>query len=224
MKKPVIFDLDGTLVDSAPDIHAATNALLRAMGYQPLSLRTVRGFIGNGIPKLVERAMRASDIEFTTARHKGLCDQFEAIYRQRPAVKSALYPGVREALETLRAQGRRLGICTNKNLDLTHQIIEALELAPLFDAVVGGDSLDVKKPDPAPYIEALRQLGVDAAIYVGDSEIDAATAKAAKAPFALFTEGYRKAAVAAIPHDFAFSDYERLVPMIEAMEQQESAA
>ncbi len=224
MKKPVIFDLDGTLVDSAPDIHAATNALLRAMGYQPLSYEIVRGFIGNGIPKLVERVMRASHIEFTPPRHQALCEQFEALYGERPAVRSRLYPGVRGMLETLRAQGRSLGICTNKSLGLTLQIIEALEIAPLFGAVIGGDSLDVKKPDPAPYFETLRQIGADAAIYVGDSEIDAATAKAAKAPFALFTEGYRKAAVAAIPHDFAFSDYERLVPMIEAMEQQESAA
>ncbi len=224
MKRGVIFDLDGTLVDSAPDIHAATNALLRAMGYQPLAYEIVVSFIGNGIPKLVERVMKASDIAFSDERHASLIAQFAALYGEHPADKTVFYPGVENMLKQLKSQGYALGVCTNKNLGLTKQVLGDMGIADCFGAVIGGDSLPQKKPDPAPFFACAKQLQVDEIIYVGDSEVDAQTAKAAKVPFALFTEGYRKTPVAAIPHDIGFSDFNQLDGLLAALFQAETAA
>jgi phosphoglycolate phosphatase len=222
--RAVIFDLDGTLVDSAPDIHAAANALLRSMGYQPLSLPTVRSFIGNGIPKLVERVMRASDIPMEAARHAGLVARFEDLYGAHPASLTVPYPGVRDSLRRLAEGGAVLGVCTNKNEGLSRQVLDGVGLGDLFDVVVGGDTLPVRKPDPAPFFACAERLGAGACVYVGDSEVDAATAEAAHVRFGLFTEGYRKTAVALIRHDFAFSDFSRLPALVETAFPQDSAA
>ncbi len=226
--KSVIFDLDGTLVDSAPDIAAAANALLRAMGYQPLPLETIVSFIGNGIPKLVERVMRASHIEFTTDRHAALTDQFTQLYAQKPAEKTVLYPGVSELLQHLSAQGYALGVCTNKAHGLTMQVLQGVGIAEFFTSIVGGDSLPVRKPDPTPLLESLRQLGgpdaINNAIYVGDSEVDAATASAAGLPFGLFTEGYCHTPFEDLEHDFAFSRFSDLADHLETLFQKDTAA
>lgn len=211
--KAVIFDLDGTLVDSAPDIHGATNALLREIGHQPLSDETVRGFIGNGIPKLVERVMRASEINLE--RHEDLTRRFSDIYAANPVERTVLYPSVRTLLKSLAAQGILLGICTNKNHSITCQVIEALEIDHFFGAVIGGDSLKQRKPDPAPLQECIRQLSAREVVYVGDSEVDGQTANAANVPFALFEKGYRKASVDEIPNDFVFGDFAELPSFIQ---------
>ncbi|NOX41365.1 MAG: phosphoglycolate phosphatase [Alphaproteobacteria bacterium] len=215
--KAVIFDLDGTLVDSVPDIHAAANALLRAMGYQPISYEILCSFVGNGIPKLVERFMRASHIDITAERHASLTAQFVDLYAAKPVEKTRLYAGVTDFLSDLKSRGHALGICTNKDHALTMQVLEGMEISKFFDVVIGGDTTPVKKPDPAPLYEAMRQLGAAKTLYVGDSEIDAATAVAADVPFALFTQGYRKSEVADIPHDLAFSDYGTLPSALERL-------
>ncbi len=220
----VIFDLDGTLVDSAPDIHAAANALLRAMGYQPVSFEILCSFVGNGIPKLVERLMRASHIELSEARQKSMTAKFVALYTAKPAVKTTLYPGVTQVLSGLKAQGYALGICTNKDRALALQVLDGMGISDFFSVVTGGDSLPVKKPDPAPLLDCARQLAARRVVYVGDSEIDAATAKAAATPFALFTEGYRKTPVATIPHDFAFSEFSALTGFVKTVFQAAPAA
>ncbi len=222
--KAVIFDLDGTLVDSVPDIHAAANALLRAMGYQPISYEILRSFVGNGIPKLVERVMRASHMDITPERHADLTAQFIDLYAAKPVAKSQLYSGVTDLLNTLKSRGYTLGICTNKDHALTMQVLEGMGISKVFDAVVGGDTMPVKKPDPAPLFEAMRQLGATQTLYVGDSEVDAATALAADLPFALFTEGYRKSAVSVIQHAFSFSEFSTLAEFVETVFQAETVA
>lgn len=211
--KAVIFDLDGTLVDSAPDIAAAVNALLRAMGYQPLSFEIISSFIGNGVPKLVERVMAASHIEYNSERHQDLTDQFIALYANKPAEKTVLYPGVAAMLKTLAADGYTLGVCTNKVHALTMQVLDGVGITDHFGSIIGGDSLPVAKPDPQPLLECISQLGADEIIYIGDSEVDSATASAAKITFGLFTEGYRKSPVEELAHDFAFDDFNAL-PML----------
>jgi phosphoglycolate phosphatase len=215
--KAVIFDLDGTLVDSAPDIHASANALLRAMGYQPLPYELVCSFIGNGIPKLVQRVMVASHIDFTDVRHAEMTETFTALYAEKPAAKTTLYPGVLGLLDHLKAQGFGLGVCTNKNHALTLQVLEGMGITDYFGSIIGGDSLSVRKPDPEPFHECARQLGAKDVLYIGDSEVDAATAKAANVPFGLFTEGYRKTAVALIPHSFAFSEFSMLASLMDGI-------
>ncbi len=209
--KAAIFDLDGTLVDSAPDIHAAANALLRAMGYPPLPYALVKSFIGNGIPKLVERIMAASDIAHDAERHADLTAKFSDLYARHPADRSTLFPHVRAVLIHLSAADIALGVCTNKSHGLAVQILQELGIASFFGSVIGGDSLPQRKPDPAPLRECARQLGATRLIYVGDSEVDAATAQAAGVPFALYTQGYRKTALDDLPHDRAFDDYRALL-------------
>lgn len=222
--KAVIFDLDGTLVESAPDIHAAANALLRAMGYQPLSYETVKSFIGDGIPKLVERIMRASDIEYEQERHAGLTATFVELYSRNPSERSELFSGALEVLTHFSKEGIVLGVCTNKNHDIAVQILQALGVEAFFDVVIGGDSLLQRKPDPAPLRECIRQLGATQVVYVGDGEVDAATAQAAEVTFALFTEGYRQSAVEDLPHDFAFGDYRNLLKFADGVFTTEKAA
>lgn len=204
--RSIVFDLDGTLLDSAPDLHAAASRLLGEAGKPALPLATVRSFIGNGIPALVARVVEtaglgAGDEDRLTAR-------FMAIYAEAPARLTRPFPGVPPMLTAFRAEGIRLGICSNKAEALTRQILADLKL-DLFDVVIGGDTLPQRKPDPAPLRECFARLGDDG-IFVGDSEVDGATAVAAGVPFALFTGGYRKSAVEAIPHCWAFGDFAAL--------------
>jgi phosphoglycolate phosphatase len=127
-------------------------------------------------------------------------------------------------LGELKSRGYVLGVCTNKDRDLAMQVLEGMGISGFFSAVVGGDTMPVKKPDSAPLLETIRQLGARDTLYVGDSEVDAETALAAKLPFALFTEGYRKSAVSVIPHSFAFSEFSVLAEFVQTVFQAETAA
>ncbi|MCC0076812.1 MAG: phosphoglycolate phosphatase [Rhodobacter sp.] len=211
MTGAIVFDLDGTLIDSAPDIAAAANRMLADIGQPPLDLATVTRFIGNGIPNLVRLVMEARGIP--ADQHPAMNDRMLAHYTAHPADLSRPYPGVVAALEAFRAAGYRLGVCTNKLHAPSMQILNALDLTRHFAVVIGGDSLPVKKPDPAPLHAAFSALG-EAALYVGDSEVDAETAANAGIRFALFTLGYRKTPVEELPHAFAFDDFTTLPGLI----------
>jgi phosphoglycolate phosphatase len=185
----VVFDLDGTLVDSAPDLHAAAAVLLAEEGRPPLDLPTVRSFIGHGVPALVGRVMAAR--ELAEADRARLTGRFSALYDATPARLTRAFPGAVEAVAALAAGGARLGLCTNKPMLPARRILEALGFAPHLSAVIAGDSLPVRKPDPAPLRAAFEALGAGGCrLYVGDSGIDAETAAQAGVPFALFLGGY----------------------------------
>lgn len=201
----IAFDLDGTLVDSAPDIAAAANRMLFSMGHAPLPLAQLTSFIGHGIPNLVHRVIDACALD--PALHPEMNARLVAEYGARPAELTRPYPGVVDMLIRLQAGEYALGLCTNKDLHLTLQILDALDLKRFFDVVIGGDSLSVKKPDPAPLQAAFAGLNGDPLLYVGDSEVDAQTALNSGVAFALFTEGYRQTPVAELRHRFAFSDH-----------------
>ncbi len=209
----LIFDLDGTLIDSAPDIQAAVNRMLAQEGLAPLDLRTVTSFVGNGLPKLVERVMARCGLD--PARHKHLTQVTLSFYNADPATLTRPYPGVPQALTALETAGHRLALCTNKPEAPARAILDDLGLARHFPVVVGGDTLAVNKPDPAPALECVRLMGGGAAAFIGDSEVDAATAEAAGLPFYLFTEGYRKSPVEALPHHAAFRDFADLPSLID---------
>jgi len=207
----VVFDLDGTLVDSAPDICAMANAVLAEAGAAPLTLAEARGFVGAGAGAFVARMRRARDLP--QADEPRLLARFLEAY-EGPVRHATLYPGVAEALGALAARGHALAVCTNKPRRPADVVLAHFGLAARFGAVVGGDSLPVRKPDPAPLRAAVDALGGGPALFVGDSEIDAETAARAGLPFLLFTEGYRHAPVAEVAHAAAFDHFDRLPALV----------
>lgn len=200
----IVFDLDGTLIDSAGDLRAALNLVLEAEGAAPVSLAETRSFIGHGIPNLVRAARVSRGID--SARQEAMTAAMFQHYQRAPAQLSGPYPGVIDCLERLQALGHPLGLCTNKAMAPTRAILRSLGLERFFRSVIGGDSMPQKKPDPAPLLAAFAPLG-PALLYVGDSEVDAETAAAAGIPFALHTLGYRHATVESLPHRIAFDDF-----------------
>jgi phosphoglycolate phosphatase len=212
----LVFDLDGTLIDSAGDIHAAALATLAAEGLPPVTEAQSRSFIGNGTAVFVERLEQATSGRSEPRRLARMQARFLDIYEDAHSLTRP-YPGVPETLAALRRAGWRLGLCTNKPKAPVRVVLAHLGWADVFDAVVGGDTLPVLKPDPAPLRTVIEALGDGPAVYVGDSEVDALTAQAARVPFALFTLGYRKSPVAQIPHDRAFDDFLDLPAIAEAL-------
>ncbi len=171
----VVFDLDGTLIDSAPDLHTALNRLLASDDRRALDLQEVILMIGDGVPKLVERGYQATGgiPDRSTLSHR--IGQFTADYEQHATDLTVLFPGVREVLARLKKRNIPLGICTNKPQAATLQVLRHFELSDTFKAVVGGDQLaGVRKPDARHLLAALDILGVDPlhAVMVGDSPND----------------------------------------------------
>lgn len=203
----VIFDLDGTLIDSLPDVTRAVNALLADEGLPPLPESTVNGFVGRGERVLMERLIAATDL--IPGDFDRLLPPFIAHYKIA-ARETKLMPGAGKALEQLRSAGHSLALCTNKPAAPLEDTLIAAGLADTFDVVVAGDTLPVRKPDPAPIRHILEQLDTTRCVYVGDSETDAETAHNAGVPFVFYTEGIRVADVHDIPHDVAFNDFAML--------------
>jgi len=208
--RAVVFDLDGTLIDSAPDLHAAAIATLREAGLPDISEAQTRRFIGNGVPVLVARILAALGVPADADRQAALVAAFLRHYARAPAVRTTLYPGVAAAFDRLAASGIAMGLCTNKPEAPAREILAAFGLDRHMRAVVGGDTLAVKKPDPAPLHHTLHLLGAARGLFVGDSEVDAETAQAAGLPFALYSGGYRNAPVSAIPHTHLFEQFDAL--------------
>ncbi len=185
----VVFDLDGTLVDSASDIAEAVNRMLADWSLPPVDEAVIRGWIGDGVKALVQAALDHARSTLTLEQVlPGFMVHYEACLLLDPRV----YPGVREALEILRAQGIPTAICTNKPARFVRPLLEHLSLDGYFDCVVGGDSLPQRKPGPEPLLHVVQHYRLQPAqcLMVGDSATDLQTAQAAKVPAALVTYGY----------------------------------
>jgi len=204
----VIWDLDGTLIDSAPDLATALNSLLRENSRAALHIDIVRTMIGDGIGKLVERGFAATGTSIRTINMPGLVDRFMQIYEFRATDKTRLYKGAQEALEIFHDAGMRQAICTNKPEAVTRQILESLSIACFFDAIIGGDTTAKKKPDPLPLRDCLQALGVNAvdAILIGDSAVDVATARAVNMQVGIVSHGYAREPVDKLGADFLIDD------------------
>ena len=208
----VVFDLDGTLIDSAPDIQATANSVLSAMGAEPLDLTETISFIGNGAGVFVRKMRQARALP--EAREAEMLRLFLAGYETAKDL-TRLYPDVIVALEQLGQAGHTLGLCTNKPERATDAILRHVGLDRFFPTVIGGDTLPLRKPDPAPLLACFDAMGDGPRIYIGDSEVDAQTAQSARVPFLLFEPGYRKSELTDIPHSSSFNRYADLPDLID---------
>ncbi len=209
----VIFDLDGTLIDSVPDIHAAASRLLEAEGCTPLPLATIRSFIGHGVPALIDQIIAVAALD--CSKREQLIAMFLEDYNANAAVLTTLFPGVLDCLEFFKNRGFKLGVCTNKPLEPTLAILNAFGISDRFDTVVGGDCFPSKKPDPEGLNSAILRLGGGPALYVGDSAVDAKTASRANVLFGLFSGGYLNADINDVRYTFRFASFEELPPLTE---------
>ena len=192
MIRAALIDLDGTLLDPAPDLAAAVNAMLAELGLQALPTAAVREFIGSGIVRLVERSLQAAGLALPCAQLERALRSFGAQYRRLNGISRAPSPGVVEGLERMRAGGLRLACVTNKAAAFTAPLLEKSGLARFFDAVVTADQVGARKPHPEPFLFACRELGVEpaAAAAIGDSANDAEGARAAGCRVLLVSYGY----------------------------------
>ncbi len=186
----LIFDLDGTLVDSAPDLATALNGLLAEFGRPALAETTVRSMVGDGAGVLVQRGLAASGL--ADADQPAALKRFLALYRDCLIDRTRAYPEVEAVLERLQGAGHKLGICTNKPYDPTQRILKALKLDRFFGAVIGGDSLPKRKPDPEPLLAAIERLGgtTSTSVMIGDSANDVLCARAAAVTAILIPSDY----------------------------------
>ncbi len=190
--KALVFDLDGTLVDTAPDLLLATNHALSLAGRPAISPSQLRSFVGHGAMDLIRRGIAATGDELPDGEVKRLHKAMLDFYADNIARESRVFPGLIALLNKCKAHGLKMGVCTNKVERLSNKLLDEIGLAPYFDAVVGGDTLPIMKPDPAPYLEVARRLGEDArkSAMFGDSETDIRTAQNVGVPVIAVTFGY----------------------------------
>jgi len=194
--KAVVFDLDGTLIDSVPDLAASVDIMLQGMGREPAGEAKVRAWVGNGAQVLVARALadddHASVEEHDPALFEVAMRLFFAAYAEGCAANSQVYDGVIDCLESLKAQGVGMGVITNKPLQFTLPMLVHFGLAPYFTLVLGGDSLPEKKPSPMPIEMAYKAFAADkdSLLMVGDSRSDIRSARAAGCPVVAVPYGY----------------------------------
>jgi phosphoglycolate phosphatase len=210
--KAVVFDLDGTLVDTAPDLMAATNHVLSLLRRRPITMAEVRSFVGRGARVLIERGVAATGDAIDEASLTYYHAEFLRHYECHTADRSEIFPGVVPLLTRLADSGIKAGVCTNKPEGLSRQLLDALDLSRLVGAIIGPDTIGIGKPDAAPYLETVKRLGVPAknSILVGDSETDILTARAAKVPVIAVTFGYTPKPVAEYGPDHLISHFDEV--------------
>ncbi|MDO6387891.1 MULTISPECIES: phosphoglycolate phosphatase [unclassified Uliginosibacterium] len=192
--RAIFFDLDGTLVDSVPDLAEAARRMLRDLGEATRTDAEVATYVGKGIPTMVERALTMGRNPVAPERLAEAVALFMRHYEDTNGLLTRAYPGVVETLPVLKARGLKLGVVTNKAEAFIAPLLDELGLGGFFDVLIGGDTLAQKKPEPEPLWHACEQLGVsrEAALMVGDSGNDALCARRAGIPVLLMTYGYNE--------------------------------
>ena len=207
---PILFDLDGTLIDTAPDLLGSLNAVLTRVGHRPVNPRELRSMVGHGVKALFERAFKETGTPVSPDQMADYAAEFMAHYRANIARESRPFPRVPETLKRLADAGAMLGVCTNKPQELTDLLLAQLDLAHHFGAVYGGGRARHNKPDPHHVLELVDALkGTRGrAVMVGDSTVDVAAARAAQIPVIVMSYGYtpvdpRELGADAVADDFA---------------------
>lgn len=209
----VAFDLDGTLADTLPDIAAALNHALSLLGKRSLDPESVRHLVGGGAKALLRAAVPGAETELIERLYPIYLDAYAAHICEGTRV----YPGVETALDALAARGVNLALCTNKPERTTGLLVEALGWEGRFAAIVSADTLPVRKPDPLPLTEAIARAGGGRAAYVGDSIVDADTARAAGVPFVAIGFGFSDRPAETFGADAVIGDYAELIPTLERL-------
>ncbi|MGL6182108.1 MAG: HAD-IA family hydrolase [Aestuariivirga sp.] len=222
--RAVIFDLDGTLVDTAPDLMRATNHVLEAIGRRPITMDEVRVFVGHGARALLTRGLAATgglpenyDVEPDYRR-------FVDFYAANIAGGSLPFPGTVALLDRLKAENIAMGVCTNKLEGLSLRLLEELDLLKYFGSVVGPDTIGIAKPDPRPFHESVARLGRKnpRAIMIGDSETDIVTARNAGVPVIGVPFGYTPQHVSAFGPDRVIGHYDEAWDALQELFAQEA--
>lgn len=191
--KGVVFDLDGTLVNTLPDILTALNEVMIGEGLREIHEEEGKAFIGGGAYNLIEQAFSAIGVDQDDPRIETAFQQFLISYGKDPTNRSKFYPGVKDFLRTLQLSGIKMGLCTNKPIGLTRKVVSDMAIDHYFgDAILGGDSLDIRKPNPEHVIAVIELMGTQTnnVIMVGDSETDVKAAQGAGIPIVVVDYGY----------------------------------
>ncbi|SFR79535.1 phosphoglycolate phosphatase [Sphingomonas jatrophae] len=212
----VAFDLDGTLVDSAPDLTAALNHALGELGRPPVSAEAVRHMVGHGARALLTKGLAATGGGDEALVERGF-PIFLDYYEAHIADRTRPFDGLERALDMLATRGVKLAICTNKLESLSRTLIDALGWQDRFAALVGGDTLPVRKPDPAPLFKAIAQAGGGRAAFIGDSITDTLTAQAAGLPCVAVTFGFSDRPVEELDATVLIDHFDELIPALEAL-------
>lgn len=215
----IVFDLDGTLVDTAPDLVGTLNHVLEHASCAPVALDVVRPMIAYGARRMLIEGLKANGRTMDEEKLDRLLEIFLDHYADNIAVQSRPFAGVVAVLEQLGARGARLAVCTNKREDLSLKLLRALDLERHFQAIVGRDTLAVCKPHPRHLTESIARAGgrVEHALMVGDSEVDIETAKAARVPVVAVSFGYSQAPVATYRPDRIIDHYDDFLAAAEGL-------
>lgn len=190
----VVFDLDGTLIDSVPDVCAAVNRVLESRRRPPLGIDRVRAMVGDGARVMLDLAFAGCGDPLPADAIDGVVAQYLEFYKQEPVKRTIVYPGVRRVLKSLADRGVPMGVCTNKPYVMSTIVLEKLDLAPFFCGVTGGDNVPHRKPDGRHITLTLDLMGADpaVAVMVGDNETDVAAARDAGLPVVAVSYGYAR--------------------------------
>lgn len=213
----IVFDLDGTLIDTAPDLAEATNHVLATLGLDRINELEIRPFVGHGALAMIEGAVKAHGRKLSERELHDLFEVFIVYYSAHIADYSVPYPHVIATLEGLKARGATLAVCTNKMETQARAVLEAMKLDHYFSALTGRDSLGAYKPDPRHLTGTIALAGgrPETSIMIGDSETDIKTAKAASIPVVAVSFGYSVDPVASFGPDAIIDDYRHLPRAIE---------
>ena len=215
----VIFDLDGTLIDSLPDVVGAMNLLLAEESRRAITVAEGQRMVGEGAVAMVERAFSATGEPVSGSPLATLTARYVAHYRATPVKDTTIYPGVLDVLRRFEAESVAMGVCTNKPHDMSRIVLDALGLDRYFSSVIGGDALDVKKPDAGHVFAVLDELDADrrTAVFVGDSPTDMAAARNAGLPSVAVAYGYSKVPAADLDADVLIEDFSALPDAIASL-------
>jgi phosphoglycolate phosphatase len=215
----LVFDLDGTLIDTAPDLINAANYALMSRGIEPVAPEVLRPEISFGGRHIIASGMRYRGVAYTEAELDQMLKTFLVYYTDNIAVESKPFQGLSEALAACEAEGATLAVCTNKLESLSRALLEAVGLMPRFRALAGRDTFPVCKPNPEHLFGAIRLAGGNPkrAVMVGDSEVDIGTAKAAGIPVIGVTFGYTHIPVPDLNPDAVINDYSEFRPALDAI-------